>query len=286
MTFQKVHAVTKPSKAISIARNAARVHMVPAASDNLSWLLEYKEGDVAVIDGPSLEPVLDYCQTHGLKITHLINTHIHGDHIGINFGLDQAKRQRPELFDSTIEVWGASKTASSIPEITKELNDGDVLHLGQLRALVWLTEGHLDGHLSYIFWNYTQDLEPVEGSQAALFCGDTLFGAGCGRLFDGPASKMYHSLKRLSQLPKDTFVFSAHEYTEDNLRFAVYAYPEHPAISERLTQCRVVRELGESSLPSTVGLECSTNPFILCDTVELFAELRQQKDQGLHRAKD
>ena len=277
------HAVTRPSEPISIAHGSARVHMIPAASDNLSWLLEYRRGEVAVIDGPSFTPILEYCQRYQLCVTHIINTHIHGDHIGVNRGLAKAKVAKPDLFSLEMEVWGAEKTASSIPELTRGLVEGDSVTLGQLKGEVWLTEGHLDGHLSYVFWDQTREAALGEGSKAALFCGDTLFGAGCGKLFDGPPASMFSSLSRLSRLPSDTFVFCAHEYTEDNLRFAQFAYPDNVAISERLKQCIEQRSHGESTLPSTIELERCTNPFILCGTEDRFTELRAQKDRGEHR---
>jgi hydroxyacylglutathione hydrolase len=153
---------------------------------------------------------------------------------------------------------------------------------------VWLTEGHLNGHISLIFWRDPASGEelmtPSEGDEAALFCGDTLFAAGCGRVFDGPMERMYQSLKRFSDLPLDTLVFPAHEYTLDNLRFARYAMPDHRPIDERLARCEEVRAEGRATLPSDIAHERATNPFILASSLEHFVELRTSKDRGAHRA--
>lgn len=278
------HVVSQPSPPFEFAQGSAQVHMVPAATDNLSWLIEYLPQRVAVVDGPSLGPILKYCDHLNLQITHLINTHIHGDHIGVNHGLSRARSERPELFSETIEVWGAAKTAKEIPHLTHPLEEGDLLSLGALRGAVWLTEGHLNGHLSFLFWSKESAAVPITGDQAALFCGDTLFAAGCGRLFDGPPKKMYDSLQRICSLPKDTALFCAHEYTEDNLAFARFTSPMNEAIEARLQSCRERRSEGKSTIPTSVELELKTNPFVLADSVERFAELRSMKDHGAHRS--
>jgi len=266
-----------------MAHGTARVHMVPAASDNISWLIEYAPGHVALIDGPSLKPVITYCISHQLMLTHIINTHIHADHIGVNYGLPHAQEAHPDVCSNSVEVWGSERTADAIPYLTRALTDGEYLTLGELQGLVWLTEGHINGHISLIFWSMEDGRTPQKGSAAALFCGDTMFAAGCGRLFDGPAETMYASLQRLCTLPSDTLVFPAHEYTLDNLNFAHYALPQHQAIEERLDQCKHIRSEGRSTLPSTIGLERATNPFVQVADVTSFAELRSLKDQGVHR---
>ena len=278
------HCVSAPSSPISFAQNRARVHMVPAAQDNLSWLIEYQPNVVALIDGPSLSPVVDYLQQHQLKLTHILNTHIHGDHIGVNHGLSRAQEKYPHLFASEVEVWGSALTAEHIPHLTRSLTGGDLLELGTLKGMCWLTEGHLNGHISFIFWDQaSKNSSPREGDEAALFCGDTLFAAGCGRLFDGPPEKMYQSLQRLCGLPRDTLAFPAHEYTLDNLRFARFACPDQQEIQTRLSSCTRIREEGRSTLPTTIEEERLTNPFYLATDVEHFARLRSEKDQGLHR---
>lgn len=277
------HCVTHPSAPIPFAHGSARVHMVPAASDNLSWLIEYAPRRVALVDGPSLLPVLAYCETHRLLITHIINTHTHGDHIGVNHGIARARRDESEWVSDQLEVWGGARVADQIPLLTRPLSEGEQLSLGALRGVAWLTEGHLNGHISLTFWSDQGGDSPIEGDEAALFCGDTLFAAGCGRLFDGPPARMYESLKRLCALPSDTLVFPAHEYTLDNLKFARYVAPHDEAVSARLERCAQVRSRGESTLPSEIALERTTNLFVRAESVERFAELRSLKDQGAHR---
>ncbi|MEL6183784.1 MAG: hydroxyacylglutathione hydrolase C-terminal domain-containing protein, partial [Myxococcota bacterium] len=155
---------------------------------------------------------------------------------------------------------------------------------------VMLTEGHIDGHVSYRV-------------EEALFCGDTLFAGGCGYLFDGPPAKMHDSLQRLAGLPEDTLVFCAHEYTQDNLRFAWFVEPDNAALAERIRTDWARRGRGEATVPSTIGLELATNPFIRADQptiretlaralpdrslaapVDCFAAARALKDRKDHRA--
>jgi hydroxyacylglutathione hydrolase len=163
------------------------------------------------------------------------------------------------------------------------LKEGELLKLGALRGEVWLTEGHLNGHISFIFWNHASGARPQRGDRVALFCGDTLFAAGCGRLFDGPASSMYQSLQRFGELPKDTLVFPAHEYTLDNLKFACHVKPDDDALQQRLASCEEVRAAGRATLPSEIRLERSTNLFMRAPDVDHFANLRAMKDRGVHR---
>src|SRR5690606_19463599 len=139
---------------------------------------------------------------------------------------------------------------------TDRLSDGDRFTLFGQEVRVMLTEGHLDGHLSFL----------VDG---LLFSGDTLFGAGCGYLFDGPPAKMHDSLARLAELPEETRVFPAHEYTEDNLRFAHSVEPQNHALAARIRETWALRARGECTLPSTIGRERATNPFLRTHSAEL-----------------
>jgi hydroxyacylglutathione hydrolase len=239
------HVISSLPPSFSIG-TGAQVHQVPTAQDNLCWLIEYTPGSVAVVDGPDAESVLAFCRLHDLSITHILNTHTHGDHVGIN--RDLLARGYTEL-----EIWGSALCADQIPGLTRELHEGDQLKLGLLRGEVWLTEGHLDGHISFIF-------------DGALFCGDTLFGAGCGYLFDGPPQKMYDSLTRLASLPPKTAVCCAHEYTLDNVHFALSVDPKNRALQARASALIPLRAEGRSSLPSTIELERMTNPFMRAGT--------------------
>lgn len=233
------------------------IHQIPAATDNLIWLAVHPDTREALaVDGPNAQPVLDYCSQHGLNWTTVVNTHIHGDHIGINRELQQRGRL------SAMRVVGAAQTAEAIPGLNCAVKEGDNLELLGLPTTVWRTEGHINGHLSYI----------IDG---VLFCGDTLFAGGCGYLFDGPPQRMHESLQRLAQLPTETLVCCAHEYTQDNLRFAYTVDRDNPALQERIRQVWATRNQGGCTLPSTIGLEQRTNPFLRVQDPAIHAALRQ-----------
>jgi len=230
---------------------------VPAAQDNLVWLLECIEsGEVAAVDGPSAKETLAYCEANGLKLSTILNTHTHPDHIGINRDLG-----RRGLLDG-VRVVGFSGRRSEIPGLTEGVDEGSVVMLGRVEGRVMRTEGHIDGHISFVFSD-------------VLFCGDTLFTAGCGYLFDGPPSAMHESLQRLAQLPDDTRVCCAHEYTQDNLRFAWSVESNNQDLAQRIQATWEARIRGESVVPSTIGLERKTNPFLRTQSPELCANLAQ-----------
>jgi hydroxyacylglutathione hydrolase len=263
---------------------ALEVHMVPVWQDNFTYLLRCtSSGETAAVDGAEAKPVLEYVERHGLALTCLLTTHTHPDHIGLHREL--AKLGMLER----LRVVGAAKR-SDVPGRTEAVDEGDRVRLGQLEAQVWLTEGHVDGHLSYVFGD-------------ALLCGDTLFGGGCGYLFDGPPAAMHASLQRFATLPDATRVCCAHEYTQDNLRFAWSLEPDNPALAERIRKVWSLRAQGRSSVPSTIGDEKATNPFLrghaptlrasvraalpsapLDTPAEVFAATRKLKDMKLYKA--
>jgi hydroxyacylglutathione hydrolase len=279
------HVVTAPRAPFVTADGQLEVHQLPAARDNLVWLLRpVGSSEVAAVDGPDAAGALAYCEERGWRLTTILNTHTHGDHVGIN--RDLAKRGLLE----GMRVVGAAATRDAIPGLTEAVGEGDTVLLGGATARVLLTEGHIDGHVSYVFSD-------------ALFCGDTLFAGGCGYLFDGPPSKMHASLTRLGQLPPETRVCCAHEYTEDNLRFAFSVEPDNDALAERIRAVWALRARGECAVPSTIGDELATNPFMRhasatlrarvaaalpdapCATAEeVFAATRLLKNQGAYKA--
>lgn len=278
------HVVRKPTPPFLAAGGALRVHQVPSALDNLVWIAECTaSGACAVIDGPEASAALAYADAHGLRITTVLNTHTHGDHVGLNRGL--AHRG---LLDG-LRVVGPARAASDVPGLTQPVDEGDGVTFGQVEGRVLLTEGHLDGHVSYVFGD-------------VLFCGDTLFTGGCGFLFSGPPAKMFDSLLRLAGLPEETQVCCAHEYTQDNLRFAWMVEPGNSALAERIARVWALRAEGGCAVPSTVADERATNPFlrpgsseliarvrelspgvVLDRPVEVFAATRALKDRGLHK---
>jgi hydroxyacylglutathione hydrolase len=237
------HVVTQPTAPFRSTSGALEVHQIPAAHDNLIWLVVGAGGEAAAVDGPDAGAVVDYCAAHGLRLTTILNTHTHGDHIGINRDL-----QRRGVLEG-MRVVGPKRAARDVPGITEEVDDGDTVQFGGVTGHVLLTEGHIDGHVSFVL-------------DGLLFCGDTLFGAGCGYLFDGPPAKMHASLERLAALGAATRVCCAHEYTEDNLRFAWSVEPDNQDLAERIAATWELRAEGRCSLPSTIETERRTNPFL------------------------
>lgn len=250
------HVVSVPPAPVTCLGGALRVHAVPAASDNLIWIAEcVATGDCAIIDGPDAAPALAWCADHGLRPTAVWITHTHGDHIGVIAGMRQAYPEIP--------VVGSAATAAAIPGLTRAVVAGDEVALGALRARVLRTDGHLTGHVSYHF----------PGDEGALFCGDTLFAGGCGYLFDGPPEAMFASLLQLAALAPGTAVCCAHEYTEDNLRFAWAVEPGNAALAARIAAALALRAEGRTTLPSTIALERATNPFLRPGSPELLARV-------------
>ena len=258
------------------------LHQVPSASDNLIWLLSDTTGATYAVDGPTSTEVDAYCSREQLRLVGILNTHVHADHIGINVALQKEGRLKD------LRVVGARKTAEAVPGLTDPVEDGDVIDVLGTQVEVMLTEGHLDGHISFVIGG-------------AVFCGDTLFAGGCGYLFDGPPSAMHASLQKIAALPDETLVCCAHEYTEDNLRFAWWLEADTPALDARIQEVGALRSEKRSTLPSTIGLEKTTNPFLRVfeegmveqcvsksgEVVqfgeETFAGLRALKDRGVYR---
>ncbi len=250
-----MHAVTRPPAPFETADGALRVHLVPDARDNLVWIAQcVATGRAVIVDGPTAGPALEHAAAHGIDVVGVWNTHTHGDHVGVNHDL-----QRRGRLDG-LEVVGPAKRASEIPGLTTPVGEGDVVRIGEVEGRVMLTEGHLDGHVSYVVGD-------------VLFCGDTLFAGGCGYLFDGPPSKMFDSLTRLAALPGETRVCCAHEYTQDNLRFAWSVEPDNEALAERIRRVWTIRGEGGSAVPSTIEEERATNPFLRPGSPSLLAAL-------------
>ncbi len=237
---------------------ALEVHQVPVWQDNLSWIAACTvTGEAAVIDGPEADPVLEYARSRGLELRAIFNTHTHADHVGINEQL----RDRGEI--ERFRVVGAASTRAAVPGITREVSEGDRVKLGRVEGRVLETPGHIDGHISYVFGD-------------VVFCGDTLFCGGCGYLFDGPAATMHESLTKLAALDGATSVCCAHEYTQDNLRFAWSVEPENEALAERIRRVWSQRAEGRCTVPSTISEERETNPFLRHSSPDLARHVAEQ----------
>jgi hydroxyacylglutathione hydrolase len=230
---------------------------VPAFTDNYLWLVHDEgSGESAVVDPGDPAPALAEAERRGWTINQVWNTHWHPDHTGGNLAIKQATGARI-----------SGPAAENIPGRDVSLSEGDRVHLGSHVGRVIEVPGHTLGHIALIF-----DEERV------AFVGDTMFSMGCGRLFEGTPEQMYHSLKRLTELPPETRLYCAHEYTFANARFALHADPQNMAVASRLAEVQELREQGKITLPTTVAEERETNPFVRATDVDEFARLRSEKD--------
>ncbi|MDD1622952.1 MAG: hydroxyacylglutathione hydrolase [Methylococcaceae bacterium] len=248
---------------------------LPALTDNYIYLLhEPVSGETAAVDPAAAEPVIAALAERGWKLSHVFNTHHHGDHVDGNLAL---KRR------TGCKIVGSKADSRRIPDIEIEVEHGDQIRLGEQTLEIIATPGHTLGHIVYY----------CAGSEA-LFCGDTLFSLGCGRLFEGTAEQMWHSLQYLKALPGSTRIYCAHEYTQANGRFAISLEADNPQLRQRLSEVDRLRGQNLSTLPSTMALELATNPFLREDSpairsalaasaadspVEVFAKIRRLKDQ-------
>jgi hydroxyacylglutathione hydrolase len=222
-----------------------KVSPIPAFDDNYIWLLERDGYDgCAVVDPGDEQPVRQVLAERGLRLDAILITHKHGDHVG---GVADLKADWPDA-----AVYGPAN--EPIGGIKVKLVAGDIVELDGLGVSFDVLDvpGHTEGHIAYY-------------SEGVLFCGDTLFAGGCGRVFSGTFEQLSDSLRSLSELPADTKVYCAHEYTTDNLGFAQWVEPENPDLLTRVQRVAELRAAGEPSVPSTLGEEMLTNPFMRTD---------------------
>ena len=224
---------------------------VSAFSDNYVWLLE-RDGDAVVVDPGDAVPVERALAARGLTLRAILLTHHHADHTG---GVRPMLAARPA---GTVPVYGPA--TERIDGVTVPMREGDRVTLDALGLSFDVLDipGHTRGHIAYVS---IPDPAAPESPQS-LFCGDTLFAAGCGRLFEGTASQMHDSLAKLAALPPETRVYCAHEYTLSNLRFARAVEPDSAAVARRTVDAGAMRARGEPTLPSTIAVERATNPFL------------------------
>lgn len=253
-----------------------KIIQIPLLRDNYAYLIVSETtNEAAVVDPSEAEPVIRQVEKEKVVLKAILNTHHHRDHTGGNPGL---------LEHGSLRVYGHSVDRGRIPGLTDPLDEGNEIVIGELRAKLLFIPGHTKGHIAYLFDN-------------KLFCGDTLFTAGCGRLFEGTAEQMHASLTKLRQLPPDTLVYCGHEYTEKNLQFAMTVEPNNKKVSARLQRVRSLRAKGVSTVPSTMAEEKETNPFLRWDSrdiqdnlkrsfpnmrldaISVFARVRELKDQ-------
>lgn len=215
---------------------------IPCRTDNFTYLAGDVAGEVVVIDPCDAPPVLEVLTREGLRPVAILNTHHHGDHVGGNLEL---LGRFPGL-----PVYAHSSDRGRIPGQTHDLEDGDEVFVAGLHFQVIHVPGHTRGHIAYV------------GKEVA-FVGDTLFGAGCGRLFEGTAEQLHHSLNvKLAAIDASASIYFAHEYTASNLRFAAHIEPVNPAIRERVSATEALRAAGRFSTPTNLAVERATNPFL------------------------
>lgn len=237
------------------------IELLPALTDNYIYLLhEPSTGTTGVVDPAEAQPVLAALKRSQRRLDLVFITHHHADHIGGLGALKEATGCR---------AVGPKAEAYRIPDLDELVEEGDSVPFGALTAQVLETPGHTSGHVSYWF---------PEGE--ALFCGDTLFAMGCGRLFEGDAPTMWRSLGKLAALPETTRVYCGHEYTQSNARFALSVDPGNADLRARAAEVDALRAKGAPTIPTTIGIERRTNPFLRAGDAERFADLRRRKDRA------
>jgi hydroxyacylglutathione hydrolase len=239
---------------INLPRSALRVLTVPAFKDNYLWLV-HDGVNAAVVDPGDSEPILAALAAHKLTLTAILLTHHHADHIG---GVPKL------LAHSPVPVFGPRN--DNISALTEPLGEGDRVEVPGLDLTLRVLDvpGHTSGHIAYV---------RETAGEHWLFCGDTLFAGGCGRIFEGTPAQMADSLGKLAALPDDTAVYCAHEYTLSNLRFASAVEPGNEALRRRIEVEGAKRAAGEPTVPSNIGLEKATNPFLRYREAEIVASL-------------
>lgn len=239
---------------------------MPAFEDNYLWVIvNQKTSGAILVDPGCAKSIQAFLDQHGLTVSHVLVTHHHPDHIG---GLSELTRQTDHKFPKPEVI--ATHTGR-IESATKKLKDGDTFKILDLTLHVLELPGHTVDHLGF----YVQ----LPDNQYWLFCGDTLFSGGCGRLFEGSFEQMHASLSRLRNLPDDTLVFCAHEYTSANLKFLSNYDPKNLTIIQEAKRIKSVRAENLPTIPTTIGHEKTFNLFLTADSVEDFKSIRLAKDQ-------
>ncbi|MGH7270586.1 MAG: hydroxyacylglutathione hydrolase [Polyangiaceae bacterium] len=235
-----------------------RVVIIPCLSDNYAYLLIGAGGGCVIVDASEAGPVRDAIRTEGVRPEAIWSTHHHHDHVGGNVELAR---------EFGIDVVGHESDRGRLPGLTRGVSDGDVVRAGGVGARCLHVPGHTLGAVAY----FVED--PAAGASPVVFTGDTLFCAGCGRLFEGTAEQMHASLGRLAELPADTRVFCGHEYTEANLRFAAHLEAGNQDIAAAQAKAATSRAHGDPAVGTTMRQELRTNPFLRAGAAALRASL-------------
>jgi len=253
---------------------AAEILRIPCLQDNYAWVLHDPESAVTLcVDVPDADPVLAALKARGWQLTDILLTHHHDDHIQGVADLRAA---------TGAKVSGAAADIGRLPALDRALRPGETFTLGRLSIQVLDAPGHTVGHIAF----YIKEAK-------AAFTGDSLMAFGCGRLFEGTPAQMWQTLSRLKALPGETLIYSGHEYSLSNSRFALTIEPSNPTLAARAREIEAARAAGEPTLPVLLSTECTTNPFLrvsepairaalgmeAASDTEVFAEIRARKDR-------
>lgn len=232
------------------------IKSIPAFNDNYIWLIENSDRRCAVVDPGDATPVLTYLKEHELSLEAILITHHHNDHIG---GVAELVRQFP-----SVNVVGPAN--EPVPTLTHAVDAGDQIELFDEIFFVLGLEGHTSGHIGYV-------------GDGKLFCGDVLFSAGCGRVFEGTMEQMHNSLSKLAALPEETEVYCAHEYTTSNLAFALAVEPDNSQLQQYRDEVNRLRAQNKPTLPTTIRREKWINPFLRTDQPSVIRSVSNRTSQ-------
>ncbi|MCP5246001.1 MAG: hydroxyacylglutathione hydrolase [Burkholderiales bacterium] len=249
---------------------ALQISPIPAFRDNYIWII-HNSRHAIVVDPGDATPALNYLQSNQLQLEAILITHHHSDHTGGN----QALLDR---FD--VPVYGPKLEA--ISTVTHPVQEGDTIHISMPQLSLEIIEipGHTSGHIAY-FGSPQQSQ-----NKNILFCGDTLFASGCGRVFEGTPQQMYRSLQKLADLPEDTLVYCTHEYTLGNIAFARIAEPNNVDLEKQEHRAKLLRNKNTPTLPTSIAIEKACNPFLRCQQPEIIKTVSQYAGKMLNKPVD
>ena len=236
-----------------------KIYQIPLWEDNYIYILHEKSaGKTAVVDPGQALAVQQFLKSENLKLDCILTTHHHFDHTGGNLELKETWN---------CKIYGFKGDERRIPGIDISLKEGETVSVGQLIFEALFVPGHTRGHIA--FWNKENQI---------LFCGDTVFAMGCGRLFEGTPEQMFSSLNKIKKLPENSLLYCAHEYSLKNARFALSVDPSNPNLKKRFQKIKTLREQNQATVPFSLKEELLTNPFLRAKSVDEFARIRKQRD--------
>ncbi|PZP54876.1 MAG: hydroxyacylglutathione hydrolase [Micavibrio aeruginosavorus] len=235
------------------------IHIIPTLQDNYTYIVEVDDRAI-IVDCGEAGPVIDFIKKNNINPSHILCTHHHGDHVD---GLAALKKKYPDM-----QIYAPEKDIYRIPLADHGLKPDETISIDGIEIKCIETPGHTKNHLCF----YLPELKSV-------FSGDALFSLGCGRLFEGDYEDLFYSMQKLKDLPDDTMIYCGHEYTKANCRFSLSVEPDNFRLLKKMKQVEELRANGQPTIPVSLGEEKSTNLFLLADSIEKIAQLRQLRDQ-------